>query len=685
MVKRKNDGPAPGEKNPLTGKKFSDQFFDILATRKRLPCWEVRDDVVDAVKNNQSVVLIGETGSGKTTQVPQFLVDAGYTSKGLIAVTQPRRVAAMSVAARVAQEMDVTLGEQVGYLIRFEDMTSDKTQLKYLTDGMLLRECMSDPLMSKYSVIILDEAHERTLSTDILFGLLKEVLAKRPDLRCMVMSATLEAEKFQSYWDDAPLLRVSGRMFPVETFFSLKPEKDYVEAAVDVCVAIHSHEGPGDVLLFLTGEEEIEYACSEIWARTGDEGEGLDVLPLYSSLPMQQQRKVFPPAKGKRKIIVATNIAETSITIDGVVYVVDPGLFKQKLYNPRTHVDSLLVSPISKASAMQRAGRAGRTRPGKCFRLYTPATFESELPESTHPEIIRSNLCQVVLTLLKLGIQDLVHFDFMEAPTPEAMMRALELLHLLGAIDDEAMLTTVGEHLAELPVDPHLGRFLVAAASRGVTGEALEVVAMLSVPPPFLRPSPRQVGQRKAADRAHRALASGSGDHLSLLSTFRRYTQEGGGKHGGEFCRENFLHERAMKQAESIAKQLQSIARNRGLWKDEGADNSNITLATSLRQSLIEGFFMQCAHMDSSGKSYLTVYDQQMVFVHPSSFLQHKPEWVLYNETVVTDRCYMRNVSAIPPEMLIQVVPKFYHPENCKLGDAAKKSLDRALPRVKKA
>jgi len=254
--------PSKGDANPLTGQRYSSQFFKILEGRRRLPCWEMRSTVENMVRNNQSSVLIGETGSGKTTQCPQFLYDAGWAEKGLIAITQPRRVAAMSVAARVAQEMDVELGQEVGYLIRFEDMTSEKTKLKYLTDGMLLRECMTDPLMSKYSVIILDEAHERTLSTDILFGLLKEVLQKRPELRVLVMSATLEAQKFQEYWDDAPLLRVPGRMYPVETFFSIAPEKDYVQASISTCTLIHQKEPPGDILLFLTGEEEIERACA---------------------------------------------------------------------------------------------------------------------------------------------------------------------------------------------------------------------------------------------------------------------------------------------------------------------------------------------------------------------------------------------------------------------------------------
>uniref|UniRef100_A0A6U6GGX8 RNA helicase n=1 Tax=Zooxanthella nutricula TaxID=1333877 RepID=A0A6U6GGX8_9DINO len=666
--------PVQGDINRHTGTPYSKKFFQILGCRRKLPCWDMRSKVVEMVSANLSSVLIGETGSGKTTQVPQFLLDGGFAKKGAIAITQPRRVAAMSVAARVAQEMDVELGQEVGYLIRFEDVTSENTVLKYMTDGMLLRECMTDPLMSKYSAIVLDEAHERTLATDILFGLLKEVLQKRPDLRCLVMSATLEAEKFQEYWSGAPLLRVPGRMYPVETFFSLAPEKDYVQAAVSVCGLIHAREPPGDILLFLTGEEEIERACAEIADQASDDS--LLVLPLYSSLPMAQQRKVFPPApEGTRKVIIATNIAETSLTIDGVVYVVDPGLFKQMLYNPRTHVESLLVSPISKASAMQRAGRAGRTRPGKCFRLYTLETFDKELPESTYPEIIRSNLSSVVLQLKKLGVEDIVHFDFMEPPSPESMMRALEMLHFLGAIDDESDLTEIGAHMADFPVDPHLSRTIVAAAHRGCIEEVLTIVAMLSVPPPFFRP---RWGPKKA-DRAHKAFAMGPGDHLSLLSVYSQFSQA---ENKAQFCQDNFFHERSLKQAESISRQLRGIVRNRGLAKTKNAPEENLIAA--VRKSFIEGFFMQTAHIDSSGKNYITVRDLQMVSVHPASFLQHKPEWVLYHETVVTDRCYMRNVTAIPPEMLIEVAPQFYHPKTCKLSEQAKKSLERALPRSKR-
>ena len=334
-------------------------------------------------------MLVGETGSGKTTQIPQWCVDYALTipvasgqKRRNVACTQPRRVAAMSVAQRVANEMDVTLGDEVGYSIRFEDCSSHKTILKYMTDGMLLREAMSDPLLEMYSCVLLDEAHERTLATDILMGLLKEVAKQRPDIKIIVMSATLDAGKFQDYFDKAPLLTIPGRTFPVEIFYTPEPERDYLEAAIRTVIQIHmSEEQEGDILLFLTGQEEIEDACKrlqrEVEGLGPDAGE-LKCIPLYSTLPPNLQQRIFEAAPANkqngaigRKVVISTNIAETSLTIDGVVFVIDPGFSKQKVYNPRIRVESLLVTPISKASAQQRAGRAGRTRPGKCFRLYT--------------------------------------------------------------------------------------------------------------------------------------------------------------------------------------------------------------------------------------------------------------------------------------------------------------------------
>ncbi len=526
-----DDGPSALSAgiNPLTRTPYSQRYFDIAKKTAQLPVAEYRDRIVETVRENQTMVLVGETGSGKTTQIPKFLLEAGFTKGGkCIACTQPRRVAAMSVAQRVAQELDVTLGQQVGYSIRFEEMTSQSTCLKYMTDGMLLREAQTDPALSRYSVILLDEAHERTVATDVLMGLLKEVLLKRKDLRLVVMSATLNAEKFQTYFDSAPRIDVPGRMFKVDVFYTAEPEKDYLEAAIKTAVKIHWDEPPGDILLFLTGEEEIELACRTITAEC-DKGSHDKVgpvvcYPLYSSLPPQAQQKVFDPAPAPRreggpagrKIIVSTNIAETSLTIDGIVYVIDPGFSKQKVYNPRVRVESLLVSPISRASANQRSGRAGRTRPGKCFRLYTAKSFKDDLEETTYPEMLRSNLASVVLTLKKLGVEDLVHFDFMDPPAPETLMRALEQLNYLGAIDDDGNLTDFGAIIAEFPLDPQLSAMLVASPKYRCSNEIVSIAALLSVPQIFMRPKESQ----RQADEAKAAFQHADGDHLTLLNAY---------------------------------------------------------------------------------------------------------------------------------------------------------------------
>ncbi|CAN6468005.1 unnamed protein product [Victoria cruziana] len=526
--------PRPSSSvNRWTGRPFSTRYYEILDKRKTLPVWQQRQEFLDVLEKNQTLVLVGETGSGKTTQIPQFVVEAGYTSnRKQIACTQPRRVAAMSVSRRVAEEMDVTIGEEVGYSIRFEDCSGPKTILKYLTDGMLLREAMTDPLLERYRVIILDEAHERTLATDVLFGLLKEVLKNRADLKLVVMSATLEAEKFQGYFNGAPLMKVPGRLHPVEIFYTQEPERDYLDAAIRTCVQIHTCEPSGDILVFLTGEEEIEDACRRLNKEVnnmGDQVGPVKVVPLYSTLPPAMQQKIFEPAPPAvkeggppgRKIVVSTNIAETSLTIDGIVYVIDPGFAKQKVYNPRVRVESLLVSPISKASAHQRAGRAGRTQPGKCFRLYTEKSFQDDLQPQTYPEILRSNLANVVLTLKKLGIDDLVHFDFMDPPAPETLMRALELLNYLGALDDEGNLTRLGEIMSEFPLDPQMSKMLVVSPEFNCSNEILSVSAMLSVPNCFIRPRDAQ----KAADEAKARFGHIDGDHLTLLNVYHAYKQ----------------------------------------------------------------------------------------------------------------------------------------------------------------
>jgi pre-mRNA-splicing factor ATP-dependent RNA helicase DHX15/PRP43 len=424
------------------------------------------------------------------------------------------------------------------------------------------------------------------------------------------------------------------------------------------------------VLLFLTGEEEIDDAVRKITKMGQNPQVGdLKVIPLYSSLPPAAQQRIFeaaPPPKYEggppgRKVIVSTNIAETSLTIDGIVYVIDPGFAKQKVYNPRIRVESLLVSPISKASAHQRAGRAGRTQPGKAFRLYTAKAFEKELQDNTYPEILRSNLSTVVLQLKKLGIDDLVHFDFMDPPAPETLMRALELLNYLGALDDDGNLTTLGSTMSELPLDPQMAKMLVIAPKYQCSNEVLSITAMLSVPPCFMRP--RDVA--KAADEAKARFSHVDGDHLTLLNVYHAYKQN---TEDTSWCYDNFINHRAMKSADNVRVQLARIMRRFELPL-VSTDFSSKDYYLNIRKALTSGFFMQVAHLEPSGH-YLTVKDNQVVALHPSNCLDHKPEWVMYNEFVLTTKNYIRTCVDIRGEWLVELAPHYYDLRNFPKGGA---------------
>ncbi|KIK95356.1 hypothetical protein PAXRUDRAFT_778394 [Paxillus rubicundulus Ve08.2h10] len=681
--------------NPFTKLPHTPQYKKILDARRKLPVYTQMDEFYKMFDKNQIIVMVGETGSGKTTQIPQFVAysDLPHVKGKLVACTQPRRVAAMSVAKRVADEMDVQLGRHVGYSIRFEDMTEPGvTFLKYMTDGMLLREAMNDSDLTRYSTIILDEAHERTLATDILMGLLKALAKRRSDLKIIIMSATLDALKFQKYFgiqegSAAPLFKVPGRTHPVEVFYTQEPEPDYVEAAIRTVLMIHRAEDPGDVLLFLTGEEEIEDACRKIKLEVDDlvnndpESVGPIVcIPLYSSLPPQQQQRIFdPPPKPQtpngapgRKVVVSTNIAETSLTIDGIVYVVDPGFSKQKVYNPRIRVESLLVSPISKASAQQRAGRAGRTRPGKCFRLYTEKDFMSELEEQTHPEILRSNLANTVLELVKAGIKDLVKFDYVDAPAPETLMRALELLNYLAALDDEGNLTPLGSKMAEFPLDPQLAKMLISSPEFRCSNEILTIIAMLSVPNVWLRPN----NQRKEADAAKALLTVPDGDHLTLLNVYNSYMQN---KYDRNWAWNNFLSARALAQAENVRNQLQRNMERSELELTSIADERKMYVA--IRKVLCCGFFMQVAHKEGDKGNYLTVKDNQVVGLHPSCGLDTQPEWVIFNEFVFTTRPYIRTVTDVRPEWLLDLASVYFDVSTFADGET-KRALQHANKRA---
>jgi pre-mRNA-splicing factor ATP-dependent RNA helicase DHX15/PRP43 len=454
--------------------------------------------------------------------------------------------------------------------------------------------------------------------------------------------------------------------------YTPEPERDYLEAALRTVMQVHMCESEGDILVFLTGEQEIEDAVRKLQEQAdalGPEHGPMMCVPLYSTLPPKAQQRIFDPAPAPRrpggppgrKVIVSTNIAETSLTIDGIVYVVDPGFSKQKVYNPRIRVESLLVTPISKASAQQRAGRAGRTKAGKAFRLYTEGAFKSELIEATYPELLRSSLSSVVLHLKKLGIDDLVHFDFLDPPSPETLMRALELLNYLGALDDEGNMTPIGHLIAEFPLDPQLAKMLVISPKYRCSNEILSIVAMLSIPQVFVRPPEA----RKQADDAHAAFAHVDGDHLTLLNVYHAYKSAG---MDSNWAWNNFVSDRALRSADNVRQQLQRLMQKANLPLESNDFNSS-QYYVNIRKCLVEGFFMQVAHLEKSNV-YETVKDQQAVGLHPSTALDDKPAWVLYNEFVLTSKNYIRTVTRVEGEWLLQIAPQYYDLRNFPDGSA---------------
>jgi ATP-dependent RNA helicase DHX8/PRP22 len=637
--------------------------------RESLPVFAFRDQVIKAVRENQILVVVGETGSGKTTQLTQYLAEGGFANDGIIGCTQPRRVAAMSVAKRVSEEVGCKLGDEVGYLVRFDDMTSASTRIKYMTDGMLQREILMDPDMRRYSVIMLDEAHERTIATDVLFALLKKALRRRPDLKVIVTSATLDADKFSSYFNECPIFTIPGRTYPVEILYSREPESDYLDAALVTVMQIHLTEPKGDILLFLTGQEEIDTACEVLFERMkalGPNVPELLILPVYAQLPSEMQSRIFDPAPaGSRKIVIATNIAETSITIDQIYYVVDPGFVKQNAYDPKLGMDSLVVTPISQAQANQRAGRAGRTGPGKCFRLYTEAAYQSEMLPTTIPDIQRQNLSNTILMLKAMGINDLLHFDFMDPPPINTMLTALEELYALAALDDEGLLTRLGRKMADFPMQPSLSKVLIVAVDHGCSEEMLSIVAMLNQVNVFYRPKEKQT----QADQKKAKFHDPSGDHLTLLNIYNSWKQSG---FSNPWCFENFIQARAMRRAKDVRGQLLKIMeRYKHSIRSCGRDTQKV------RQALCSGFFRSAARKDPQ-EGYKTLIEGTPVYLHPSSALFGKQaEWVIYHELVLTTKEYMHWTTTIEPKWLVAAAPTFF-----KVAPTDKLSKRKAAERI---
>ncbi|KAM9985810.1 hypothetical protein ACTFIZ_002108 [Dictyostelium cf. discoideum] len=625
----------------------------IQEVRKSLPVYPYREQLIDAVREYQVLIIVGETGSGKTTQIPQYLHEAGFSKTGKIGCTQPRRVAAMSVAARVAEEVGCKLGNEVGYSIRFEDCTSQKTVLQYMTDGMLVREFLTAPDLASYSVLIIDEAHERTLHTDILFGLLKDITRFRPDLKLLISSATMDAERFSDYFDGAPTFNIPGRKYEVTTHYTQAPEADYLDAAVVTVLQIHITEPLGDILVFLTGQEEVDQAAEMLQTRTrglGTKIKELIITRIYSTLPTDLQAKIFEPTPpNARKVVLATNIAETSLTIDGIIYVIDPGFCKQKMFNPRTGMESLVITPVSRASANQRKGRAGRVAPGKCFRLFTAWAFDNELEENTIPEIQRTNLGNVVLLLKSMGINDLMNFDFMDPPPAQTLIAALEQLYALGALNDRGQLTKLGRKMAEFPVDPQLSKMIIASEKYKCSEEILTICAMLSVGNTiFYRPKDKAF----AADAARKLFFHPQGDHLTLMNVFNQWRESG---YAVQWCFENFIQHRSMKRAQDVRDQLELL-----LERVEIPLVSNVDDTDSIRKCIASGFFYNSAKLEKSGL-FRTTKHNQSVQIHPSSCLfQSPPKWVVYHELVLTTKEFMRQVVEIQSSWLHEIAPHIY-------------------------
>lgn len=637
-----------------------------------LPIVQFEKKIVETVDQNPVVVIIGETGSGKSTQLSQMLHRKGYTNSGIVSVTQPRRVAAVSVSRRVAQELGVRLGEEVGYAIRFEDRTSERTRIKYLTDGVLLRESLSNPELNQYSVIILDEAHERSLNTDILLGLMKRLVRRRAsNLKVLITSATLDGEKVSKFFSDCPLLTVPGKLFPVEIFYSKERPTSYLESSLKTAMDIHVREPEGDILIFMTGQDDIEKLVSKLEdkVRSLEEGSCMDaiILPLHGSLPPEMQVRVFsPPPPNCRRFVVATNIAETSLTVDGVVYVIDSGYVKQRQYNPATGMYSLDVVQISKVQANQRAGRAGRTRPGKCYRLYPSRVYNDDFLDVTVPEIQRSSLAGSVLYLKSLDLPDIdiLKFDFLDPPSTESLEDALKQLYLIDAIDENGSITSIGRTMAELPLEPSLSRTLIEANEYGCLSQALTVAAMLSAETNLLPGRSKNNEKKRKYPPLELPDGSGFGDHIQLLQIYECWDEN---DYDIGWCKDYDLQVRGMMFVKEVRKQLSQIMQKIAKGSSDVQVNQSQKRRQSyrnLRKALSIGFASQLAERMRHHNGFRTLgFKPQLVQVHPSSVLKPDddglyPNYVVYHELIATSRPYMRNVCAVERQWVIPILEK---------------------------
>jgi ATP-dependent RNA helicase DHR2 len=727
LLKRKR-GTGPSSHSPLQQKRIK-----LLETRKALPIWQRQNDIKDALRQQDVLVLSGETGSGKSTQVPQFLLDQPWC-KGKIAITQPRRVAAISLARRVAEEMGTPLGSsspasRVGYSVRFDDNTSPSTRIKYLTEGMLLQEMLRDASLSQYSCVIVDEVHERSVNVDLILGFLKQMVhgiggAKRQQpLKVVVMSATADVQSLSLFfsesgslprgrpernggkgetteaddeeWDgfsdeessndkskavkqgtttsksngstkakakEAAMCHVEGRQYPVTLKYLDQPTDDLLEASLQRIFQIHCKEPmPGDILVFMTGQETIQSLqklVEEYAQNLTAEFPKLLVLPLFAALPQAAQQRMFERAPpNTRKVILSTNIAETSVTVPGVRFVVDTGKAKVKQFRNRLGLDSLLVKQISKSSADQRKGRAGREAPGQCHRLYTEEAYRS-FEKNAAPEILRCDLSAAVLTMKARGVDDVVGFPFLTAPPREAMEKALLQLLQLGALNEKGKISEIGRQIARLPLTPSLGRVIIEAAKPDMDCllHVMDIVACFSVENIFLNIDTEEV--REKAQLARQQLFRRQGDHLTLLAAVQSYAAERSDRR--RWAEDHLISHRAMQSVMDVRKQLTAQCKQAKLLKEDDASASASTPDEATQERILKcflrGFSGNVARLCPDG-SYKTFVGNQTVAIHPSSVLfGRKVEGILYNEFVFTNKAYARGVSAVQLRWLEEVL-----------------------------
>jgi ATP-dependent helicase HrpA len=639
-----------------------------------LPITARRKDILDAIGRHQVLVIAGETGSGKTTQLPKICLEAGLGIRARIGCTQPRRVAALSLSRRLAEELDVAWGREVGCKIRFADQSSPDTYIKFMTDGILLAEMQGDPWLSEYEALILDEAHERSLNIDFLLGHLVQLLARRTDLKLIITSATIDTAAFSEAFHQAPVIEVSGRMYPVEVIYrpleSPGEEEDevtYVEAAVQTVEDIVRQSGSGDVLVFMPGEKDILETRDLMQRQT----EGMvDIVPLFGRLSADEQQRIFAPSN-RRKVVIATNIAETSLTVPGIRYVVDTGLARISRYNPRTRARRLPIEPVSQSSANQRKGRCGRVADGICIRLYSEQDYE-ERPPYTQPEIQRSNLAEVILRMKAYHLGDIETFPFLNPPKPQAIQGGYELLQELGALDDKRQLTDLGRQLARLPVDPTIGRMIIQAQQEGALADVLVIAAGLSIQDPRERP----LAKLETAASAQRKFHDPKSDFLSLLNIWNAFhdTLESLRTQGKmrKFCQAHFLSYQRMREWRDTHAQLEEMVRD----LDLPVAPSRAADYAAIHRSILTGLWGHVANRHERNIYRLAGNRQAMVFPGSGLFVKTEkpkgrrpasdeaegeskphpqPSWVVAGEIMETSRSFLRNVAVVEPDWIVEL------------------------------